>query len=282
MLPFDSPRRLHSFPDKSIRALSPVDQDARRVRHAPPSIASCALALAIVGAVPFSGCHLDGAGAGDAGAKDVLAENLSLPTGADDGGHLLSEQELLARCRLETLNGRFIASVFAERCPDFGLGLRESVTLALLEESERLGLDPMLLLGLIQVESRFDPLARSGAGARGLVQLRPATARHLAEQASLFLSNEEIYGDPEWQLRLGARYLAELEQRFQRIEWALMAYNAGPTRLQRLLRQRGALVTYEGYPRAVLKEKERFEAERTLFEARLGGGAFRLSCEPTR
>ena len=209
-----------------------------------------------------------------------MAGNLPSPADADNGE--LSHFELDARCHLETLNGRFIESVFAERCPDFGLGLRESLTLALLEESEVLGLDPMLLMGLIQVESRFDPLARSGAGARGLVQLRPVTARHLAEQASLALSEEEIYGDPEWQIRLGARYLADLEKRFQRIEWALMAYNAGPTKLQRLLRQRGALVNYEGYPRAVLRERDRFEAERGRFEARLGGTAFRSACESTR
>ncbi len=228
---------------------------------------------------PRAADEVDGAGKVVA-AAGAPAGTEARPLGDEAGASLGPES--CARCFLETLNGRFIDSVLAERCPDLGLGLRESLTLALLEESAALGLDPMLLLGLIQVESRFDPLARSRAGARGLVQLRPSTARHLAAQAALSLSEEEIYGDPEWQIRLGARYLAELRQRFKRIEWALMAYNAGPTKLQRLLRQRGALVSYEGYPRAVLREKDRFEAERARFEEMFAGHAFGADCAAER
>ena len=185
----------------------------------------------------------------------------------------------LESCRLQSLTGRFIVSVFAERCPDFGLELRENVALALIEEATALDLDPMLLLGLIQVESRFDPEARSAVGARGLVQLRPATARHLADQAAIALSEEEILNDPEWQIRLGARYLAELRERFHRQEWMLMAYNAGPTKLQRLLSRRGSLAAYEGYPRAVFQEKRRFEAQRARFEERFGGRGIPTDCE---
>ncbi len=210
--------------------------------------------------------------------EDARAEREALET-----RHLTTPEHRrlteLERCRLKSLTGRFIESVFAERCPDFGLELRENVTLALIEEATALDLDPMLLLGLIQVESRFDPRARSAVGARGLVQLRPATARHLADQAAIALSEEEILSDPEWQIRLGARYLAELRERFHRQEWMLMAYNAGPTKLQRLLSRRGSLADYEGYPRAVIQEKRRFEAQRARFEERFGGRGIPTDCE---
>ena len=183
-------------------------------------------------------------------------------------------------CLLDTLDGRFIEGVFAERCPALGLGLRESLTLAILEEAAALGLDPLLLLGLIQVESRFDPLARSNVGARGLDQLRPATARHQADLEALAQTDAELDGDPEWQHRLGARYLAELLARFKKLDLALIAYNAGPTKLQRLLGRREGLSAYEGYPRAVLAQQARFAAERADFAARWQAHAFQRETCP--
>ena len=191
------------------------------------------------------------------------------------------ETDKNAECLLRTLDGAFIQSVFAERSPKTGLALREALTLAILEESEAGGIDPMAILGLIHAESRFDIEARSPAGARGLVQMQPITARHMAAQEFLDLSEDEIASDPELQLRLGIRYLVSLKKRFQTLEKALIAYNAGPTKLQRLISKNSPLDAYLGYPKSVMKNAARFRRLRGEFAAARGGeGAFRLSCSP--
>jgi soluble lytic murein transglycosylase-like protein len=87
------------------------------------------------------------------------------------------------------------------------------------------GLDPALLAGLIKQESGFNPSAGSGAGARGLTQLMPATA------AGLGVSNVL---DPVQSINGGAKYLKQQLEAFggDTVK-ALAAYNAGPGAVQR-------------------------------------------------
>ncbi|MDR7439322.1 MAG: transglycosylase SLT domain-containing protein [Armatimonadota bacterium] len=85
------------------------------------------------------------------------------------------------------------------------------------------GLDPLLVLAVMREESRFDPQAVSPAGAVGLLQLLPATARELDANVDL-----RKLTDPEVNLRLGARYLGEQLRRTGELRLALVAYNAGP------------------------------------------------------
>ena len=59
---------------------------------------------------------------------------------------------------------------------------RKHVMAAIVRESRRNGLDPLLVAAVIQVESRFDPFAVSGVGACGLMQLMPPTAQGLLEK----------------------------------------------------------------------------------------------------
>jgi soluble lytic murein transglycosylase-like protein len=94
----------------------------------------------------------------------------------------------------------------------------------------RNGVDPALLAGLIHAESNFDPNAGSPAGAQGLTQLMPETARSLGVTNPL---------DPEQSIEAGARLLHEHLQSFGgNAELALAAYNAGP----------GAVEKYGGIP----------------------------------
>jgi soluble lytic murein transglycosylase-like protein len=82
-----------------------------------------------------------------------------------------------------------------------------------------------LLAAVAWEESRMDPQARSAAGARGLLQLMPRTAKALA-----IASN-----DPRANILAGARYLHQLLIRFGgNVELALVAYNAGPTAVERV------------------------------------------------
>jgi len=89
----------------------------------------------------------------------------------------------------------------------------------------RYGLDAKLLHALVIVESAYRPDACSPAGACGLAQLMPATARELGVGDRL---------DPAASLAGGADYLARQLGRFGDLRLALAAYNAGPARVARL------------------------------------------------
>ncbi len=80
-----------------------------------------------------------------------------------------------------------------------------------------------MLAAVANVESRFEPNARSTAGALGLLQVLPSTAKELALDTST----------PATNVLAGARYLRMLLDRFHSTELALAAYNAGPSAVRR-------------------------------------------------
>lgn len=98
------------------------------------------------------------------------------------------------------------------------------------------GLDPWLVAAVVRVESNFSPTAVSSRGARGLMQLLPETAQWVAQQSGDRDFFPDLLFDPDVNLRLGTRYLAQLMQEFQgRETLALAAYNAGRSRVDRWL-----------------------------------------------
>jgi soluble lytic murein transglycosylase len=97
--------------------------------------------------------------------------------------------------------------------------------------SESSGIDPMLVAGLVRQESAFSPEAHSPANAFGLMQLLPSTARRLAKQAKIRYANSRLL-DPDYNVRLGTIYVADLQKQFGNIESALAAYNAGEDRVE--------------------------------------------------
>ncbi len=89
--------------------------------------------------------------------------------------------------------------------------------------------EPALLEAVAWKESKFDTTARSRSGARGVVQLMPATAATLARRLGLAVPGDSSLGDPRLGLRLGAAELALQIARFNgSVPLALAAYNAGP------------------------------------------------------
>ncbi len=91
-------------------------------------------------------------------------------------------------------------------------------------EAKRFGVDASLVSALIRAESNYEPRAVSRKGARGLMQLMPATARRLSVAYPF---------DPVANVRGGVRYLKELLDRFdQRPDLVLAAYNAGENAVQ--------------------------------------------------
>ncbi|MBZ4416646.1 lytic transglycosylase domain-containing protein [Myxococcus sp. RHSTA-1-4] len=151
-----------------------------------------------------------------------------------------------------------IDAVLARRAPDLGLTLRRQLGQAIAEEAALTGYDPLLILALIDVESDFEEEAISEKGARGLMQIKPSTLHFLAEKEGLRLSREEVTADPALCVRLGIRYLRSLQKSFGGdLDLALMAYNAGPTRIRTAIKQ-GELERFKRYPRAVRRDFRRF------------------------
>ena len=92
------------------------------------------------------------------------------------------------------------------------------------QKARDFGVNEEVFLRLVQKESGWNPQAKSGAGAMGLVQLMPGTAQGLG------VSNPY---DPVQSLTGGARYLGQQLKRFGSYDKALAAYNAGPGNVER-------------------------------------------------
>lgn len=102
---------------------------------------------------------------------------------------------------------------------------REAWLSAIQSAAQKNGVDPVLFEELVAQESAFNPLARSKAGAMGLTQLMPETARMLGVSDPW---------NPQENLDGGARYLSQMLREFDGSEsLALAAYNSGPGRVRR-------------------------------------------------
>lgn len=123
---------------------------------------------------------------------------------------------------------------------------------ALIRESARnAGIPPALVKAVIHAESAFDPEAVSKAGAMGLMQLMPGTARELGVLKP-FRAEENVRG--------GTRYLRRLHDRYGSWAYTLAAYNAGPTAVDR----HGGIPPYaetQQYVRRVLSYYRRYDGD---------------------
>jgi soluble lytic murein transglycosylase len=100
--------------------------------------------------------------------------------------------------------------------------------------------DKAFTLAITRQESNFDPGAMSYAGARGLMQLMPDTARALARAAKVPYAQSKLVTNPAYNLNLGASYLNALLTSFDgSYILAAAAYNAGPGRVRQWIRQFG-------------------------------------------
>jgi soluble lytic murein transglycosylase-like protein len=107
-------------------------------------------------------------------------------------------------------------------------------------------IDPEVGFRLVKVESAFDTRAVSSAGALGLAQVMPNTARYFKPD----LRDDDLF-DRELNLRIGFRYLHDLIVTFEGdLPLALIAYNRGPGRLRQLIA--GGIAPWNGYASSVL------------------------------
>ena len=89
------------------------------------------------------------------------------------------------------------------------------------------GLDPALLAAVIESESKFNPDAQSKAGAVGLMQLTPSTAKGIAQYTGGSRFRVSDLTNPDINIRYGAWYLGHLLDKYGNERLALAAYNAG-------------------------------------------------------
>lgn len=96
-----------------------------------------------------------------------------------------------------------------------------------------LGMAAEMNLAIARRESEFDPVVQSSVGARGLMQLMPATAQEVASDLGIRAQHttDRLTADPEYNAVLGARYLSNVAARFDgNVVMMSAAYNAGPSR----------------------------------------------------
>ncbi|HUP59186.1 MAG TPA: lytic transglycosylase domain-containing protein [Thermoanaerobaculia bacterium] len=138
--------------------------------------------------------------------------------------------------------------------------------------AEQYGVDPVLVRAVIQVESDFDPRVVSNKGARGLMQLIPATAKRFGVKS---------IHDPEQNIHGGVRYLSILQRMFNNdLPRVLAAYNAGENAVLRYggippyeetsLYVRRALTVYYGKPYGADRHGITFAARRNGTKLRGG------------
>jgi soluble lytic murein transglycosylase-like protein/TolA-binding protein len=137
-----------------------------------------------------------------------------------------------AAAEISYLGGRYNRSItYADRLPKtestlallYPAGYRKTICNAAVAQN----VDPLWLHAIIWQESRYNPFARSGAAARGLMQFIPETAHAIAASAGISdLTIDRLY-DPGVSIDLGARYWSSLLDQLKSPEMALAAYNGG-------------------------------------------------------
>ncbi len=127
----------------------------------------------------------------------------------------------------KTVQKTMIIKMIDQYNPKLSTEQKETISIHIIKNAEGNGFDPFLLASVIAAESSFRPKAVSHCQARGLMQLTGSV-----------LSMMKV-SDPyniEQNIAAGTRYLKLLGKRFYRQDLVLAAYNAGPTRVARLMR----------------------------------------------
>jgi soluble lytic murein transglycosylase len=121
------------------------------------------------------------------------------------------------------------------------LGLRAPLAYRqpIIKNAKQQKINPSWAFSIARQESLFNTSAQSSAGAVGLMQLMPATAKQVASRNKIPYKNSKDLTNPDTNIALGTHYLAQLNDRFNNnIVYATAAYNAGPHRVSTWLKQR--------------------------------------------
>jgi soluble lytic murein transglycosylase len=149
-------------------------------------------------------------------------------------------------------------------------------------QAQQSGIEPAWAYGILRAESAWMSDARSGADARGLMQLLPGTAELVAKRNGLNWGGGDTLYDPTVNITLGTRYLAQMAERYNGSPWlASAAYNAGPGRVDQWLTARGTLTPDLFVATIPFKETREYVARvmafSVIYDWRLNGKAVPLT-----
>ena len=172
-----------------------------------------------------------GSGEGHVGAKEPSRKEHEAVTVTSSDGSSVSITPPKSAFTARSVSGTVmhadtddVEAVLALRPQSYSTSFDETISVA----ARRHSVDPLLLHAVITQESRYKHRAVSHAGARGLMQVMPATGRRLGVQNS-----RELF-DPETNINAGAKLLSQLWQRYDgNIDLVLAAYNAGEGAVQK-------------------------------------------------
>jgi soluble lytic murein transglycosylase-like protein len=160
-----------------------------------------------------------GAQAAFADILDSVQRQIDVVSGAPAGDSMAVNTHSAVAPNLSDI---YTAGLFFGYLGRPSVATRSEIDAAIEKAAQATGLDPALIRAVIRVESSFDSSAVSGAGAQGLMQLMPGTARELGVSDPF---------DVEQNVMGGATYLARQLRRFGDVRLALAAYNTGPGRV---------------------------------------------------
>ena len=193
----------------------------------------------------------------------------------------LGDKELIAAAEVARLHGWYERSIdTADRTQtlhDFALRFPTPYREVVSGYSQQLDLDEAWVYGLVRQESRFSADARSSAGAVGLMQLMPTTARAVAKRFGIPGANHSTYHAVETNIGLGTYHLRQLLDSLDNQPMlAAAAYNAGLTRAREWRSDRnleGAAYA-ETIPYSETRDYVRKVMSNTMYYARLFGQTF--------
>lgn len=128
-----------------------------------------------------------------------------------------------------------LAELLVQHAPDLRPVDRARVAAAIESAQEVHQVDPLLILAIIEQESRFDPRARGSHGSTGLMQIKPFVARDVAQRHGIPWTGPRTLLDPAANVAIGACYLGEMFDMYPDPALAISAYNLGPYRVQRMV-----------------------------------------------
>ncbi|HSF57861.1 MAG TPA: lytic transglycosylase domain-containing protein [Candidatus Binatia bacterium] len=160
-----------------------------------------------------------------------------------------------------------IYSIVKSHRPDISEAEAMELAEVIWEECSWYGLDPLLVLAVINVESKFQYRAVSPKGARGIMQILPYVGKSLIQEIGLHQPpyavafKPEFLDDPFLNIKLGVFYLHGLRKSFRNLTHALTAYNMGPTETKNRLEN--DIEFSKEYATLVLASYQQYKTENT-------------------
>ena len=154
--------------------------------------------------------------------------------------HAGSEVEFILLARLANRINRKEYSVYAAREAIKQGFILSDIGYPIMNMPKFAKLNKVIAMSIIRQESAFKIDAKSRVGARGLMQLMPATAKNTAKKARMKYNKEKLSKDSEYNINLGSYYLSNLINKFNgSLPMAFAGYNAGPHRSKRWAKENG-------------------------------------------